>query len=606
MKKFFLAIMASLMTVGATAHVITITLNDGTEKVLTSSQLKSIDIDGQKVTAVAWDGSEIEGIVGTEARAISMTDKAKIVEIIDRHLDFTYENIPLGNRDVKCINYVYPSVDPRGEAITLSGTILIPNNIYDGEAQSDGILWYNHYTIANKNEAPGKGTFSLETVLLGNLLKPNYIVVESDFYGFGVTERYPQAYLYGQANAKASVDALYAAREILDDMGIDGGKYLFNLGYSSGGFDSMATQKEVDNNHRGNIKIDKTYSGGGPCDLSVVYRDYVEVDAIKYLCAVPLMIVAFNESGQMGLDYNEVFQSPLADHVNDWILSKDYDTWTINGFIGEGTLVSQMLQPEYCDLEGEKAKSMMQLFDSMSNTTDWEPDPEDNFYLIHSRDDDYVTFGAARSMTDYLVSKGFEKSIIPGRTNFQTNLVVKKLGHILTMLVYCVQVAADIKAWPLIHATAESEAAYDALAKAELPVTQTLDYFNELGLNANDVIYVVQQFLAKIQEGGGEIPAIDPTVVFNGLLEKLGVTPQELLEMSDDSGLDLQKMLMDIAVWLKTHPGSLPGESEEGEGGETPEQIIRRVAAKDAPVNPVKAYEQQLMEYYRLTGVFEK
>lgn len=58
---------------------------------------------------------------------------------------------------------------------------------------------------------------------MANPLNLNYIVVESDFYGFGATERFPQAYVQGTINGKASLDCLLAARRILDERGFDYG-----------------------------------------------------------------------------------------------------------------------------------------------------------------------------------------------------------------------------------------------------------------------------------------------------------------------------------------------------------------------------------------------
>ena len=593
MKKIILSLVATFMAVSAFAHIVTITLSDGTERVITTSQLKSINVDGKKITAVDYYGNIIEGLNNISASTIVMDDKARITEIISKKISFEYSGITLGSRDCKLVNYVYPSVDPSGNPISLSGVIIIPDNIYDGTAESDGILLYNHYTLADKKEAPTNGVFSCEAVLLGNLLKPNYIMVESDFYGFGATERFPQAYLYGQTNAKASVDGYYAALELLEQMHIDKGKYLFNLGYSSGGFDVMATQKEVDNNHRGVIKIDKTYSGGGPCDLPVVYRSYVNIDSIKYLCAVPLMITSYNESAKLGLDYSTVFQSPLADNIYDWVIDMNYDTWTINGKIGEGTLVSEMLQPPYCDLESNEAKQFLDMFAAFSNNTDWEPDPDDKFFLLHSRDDEYVTFEAARAMADYLTSKGFEKSIVPGRTNFQTNLVLKKLGHIYAMVVWLVQTSAEIKAWPIIHATPETEEAFYNLVSQEMSVTQILDFFNSMGINANDVIYVVSQLMG---EGDGQ-GSFDINVLYD-LLARLGITPEELNEMCNDSGVNLQQAIFQLVVWLQTHPGSLPNDGDA-------ELAIRRIASQEGEPNIIRAYEQQLMDTYRQAGLIE-
>ena len=47
-------------------------------------------------------------------------------------------------------NIEYPSTDPFGQPITMSGSILIPENIWKGEAASEGIILYNHYTIFNR------------------------------------------------------------------------------------------------------------------------------------------------------------------------------------------------------------------------------------------------------------------------------------------------------------------------------------------------------------------------------------------------------------------------------------------------------------------------
>lgn len=598
MKKIILSLVATFIAVSAMAHVLTITLSDGTVKVITTSELKSINIDGQKITAVAYDGSIIEGLANIEVQSIEMDDKAHITDIISKTISFDYSGITLGKRDIKMVNYVYPSVDPMGDPITLSATILIPDEIYDGTKPSDGILLYNHYTLCDKNEAPTLGTFSCEAVLLGSFLKPNYIMVESDFYGFGATERFPQAYLYGQTNAKASIDAYNAALDILEELQIEKGKYLFNLGYSSAGYDALAVLKEVDTNHHDIIKFDKTFSGGGPYDLPVVYTDYIEKDSILYLCAVPLMISSFNESAKLGLDYSTIFQSPLAENIYDWVIDMNYDSWTINGKIGAGTLVSEMLQPVYCDMESEESKQFMELFKAQNLSTAWEPDPESKIFLLHSRDDDYVTFGAARSITDFLTSKGFQKSIVPGRTNLETNLVLKKLGHIYAMIVWLAQTSAEIKAWPVIFATPESEAAFYEIVNRNLSIGEILDFFNAMGLNANDVIYVLEQYLNKEGESSGDILKDD----IYAMLAYLGISPEEFSEMADDSGIDIHLAYAQLKAWLKTHPGVLTSN-----GGGDAEAVMRRISAEeDGEPNLIRAYKQQLMDSYRQSGVLEK
>ena len=293
MKKILFFLLTAACTVALQAKVVTFTLDNGEKRYFSSSQLGSIDVNENQSTVTTWDGEIIDELTNC-VRNVQINDDPVIYEEKDMTWKFSYDKVAVSElnlditltdydafkRDVRVLRYLYPSVDPSGDPVTLSGIIVIPKNILDGDAQSDGILLFNHFTIANYREAPSEDYNYLEAMFIANPLAINYIIVESDFYGFGTSVRFPQAYLYGQTNAKASLDGLAAAKVLLEDMEINYGKYLFNVGYSSGGFDALAVQKEVDNNHRGEIKIDKTFAGGSPSDLTTVYKDYVNTDAI--------------------------------------------------------------------------------------------------------------------------------------------------------------------------------------------------------------------------------------------------------------------------------------------------------------------------------------
>lgn len=591
MKKILFFLLTAACTVALQAKVVTFTLDNGEKRYFSSSQLGSIDINENQSTVTTWDGEVIDELTNC-VRNVQINDDPVIYEEKDMTWRFSYDKVAVSElnlditltdydafkRDVRVLRYLYPSVDPTGDPVTLSGIIVIPKNILDGDAQSDGILLFNHFTIANYREAPSEDYNYLEAMFIANPLAINYIIVESDFYGFGTSVRFPQAYLYGQTNAKASLDGLAAAKVLLENMGINYGKYLFNVGYSSGGFDALAVQKEVDNNHRGEIKIDKTFAGGSPSDLTTVYKDYVNTDAITYLVSVPLMLVSYNESGSMGLDYDDVFKPLIADHIDEWILSKEYSTQPINDMIGREHTVSDMLQPAYTDINSPESQYVIERMDAMSLATDWNVDPNDNIFLFHSRDDDYVTFQSARSFADFLTANGFEKSIIPGRTNLHTNLVVKKMGHLTATLVYLVQSVASLKAWPLIHATPETEAAYQALVSAELDIVGILDTFKQLGID-------VRKLVPLLEEQG--IPLNKDLIPL--YLQQLGIDANELNEMCEDSGIDLMETLEALITYLKT-------EDPEQNHAEMLQAPLRIQDIKD----PVKRYEMEFKQWLKL------
>ena len=53
-------------------------------------------------------------------------------------------------------NFEYPSTDPYGEPVTLSGTITIGDEVRSTQ-HARGLLLYNHYTVYRADQCPSKG-----------------------------------------------------------------------------------------------------------------------------------------------------------------------------------------------------------------------------------------------------------------------------------------------------------------------------------------------------------------------------------------------------------------------------------------------------------------
>ena len=228
----------------------------------------------------------------------------KIVAERDTTINFELLNLKLGTRDVHHILYEYPSKDPQGNTVTISGVVQIPKNIYDGTDPCDGVLLYNHFTHSTRKETPSEAGETIANGLLASPLKPNYILVMSDYVGFGSSADRPQAYLCGDVNARNSLDGLVAARQLMSDHHIPQGKYLFNLGYSQGGAESMFVSKLRDMEYKQKgITFNKTFAGGGPLDLEKLYSETIRVQHTNYPVGVVLTIVALNENYHLGLDY---------------------------------------------------------------------------------------------------------------------------------------------------------------------------------------------------------------------------------------------------------------------------------------------------------------
>ena len=615
MKKLMLALLMLVGCMNTEAKVVKISFADGTVKVYTTSQLSAIDFnDDGTIVVTTYDG---EQIASTDAvmDILEMNDEPTIVEMFRDSLRFDVDadgvslDLPT-DRYIRKINYVYPSEDPWGEPIMLSGTMLIPNELWDGKKACEGIMMVHHYTKFNRNEAPTLSNGQLENILLANPLYPNYIIVESDFYGFGVTERFPQAFLQGLINARASLDGLLAARTLLDEAGFDYGPLCFNVGYSSAGYDALAAQKLRDMEYADRISFDKTFSGGGPSDVREAYRQYVLIDSTAYNAVPLLLMVTTNEIQRLGIDYSEVFQPYISHRIDELILSKNYSSWPVCDSIGREKKIHEILMPNYCDLSSEESMLMQDYFKKFSMTTDdgWQPDPSQRIYLFHSRSDDYVPIQSARPMVKFLKKKGLKPSIIPGKTNFQTNFLVTGMGHLSATLIYYVQTLAAIKAWPMMYKDNKLNPLYQAIVSKEVDIVGTMRQLDAMGFDCKTFINYAMEaiFSSSGSEEESSIDLIEIMMAINTALGKMNLEMEDVLEMSEDSGIDLMGFLFDLIIYLNEDSDSDEAAADNGvEVRENREaKVAQRIQAlKASSKTPRDYYEEELTEWLKANGI---
>lgn len=437
-------------TLLASAKIVKLTLADGTVRAFASSQLSSIEIDEEGMMVLTGYDGEVIDSLDADLSTLEVTDEPIVYESVGRDMTFADENL-LTTRKVYSLNMLYPSVDPDGNPITLSGAIHIPEEILLLQESSKGVMLVSHSTISNKNECPTKGFLKVESMMLAYYTKPQYIVVESDFYGFGATERFPQAYLFGLTNAQATVDALEAARKLLPEYGLSTSGRLFNIGYSSGCYDAVGMLRLVEEKYADRIKIDHTMVGAGPMNILLMYNKMAKEDSTDYAVAMPMVVVSYNESAHLELDYNKVFQPMLASKLDDWILSKKYSTMELCDSIGTHHL-SEIFMPDF--LAGSDGhQQMINLMDKNSMVKGWKPSTDNRIFYYHGTNDEIVQQECGKSFVDFLKDCGFtQKSFgtILSTPDLDANLLttyVPILGHIKGAAVYARQVQKIVSEW---------------------------------------------------------------------------------------------------------------------------------------------------------------
>lgn len=487
----------------------------------------------------------------------------------------------LSSRSVRRIIYEYPSKDADGKPATISGVMMIPSNIIDG-TPCDGIMLFNRATLGSPEDCPSAGNQELINGLIVNPLQPNYILVMSDFIGYGSSSQYPMFYHSGDVNARNSLDGLLAARQILTDENLPQGKYLFNLGFSQGGSETLYVAKLRDMEYKDKgVTFTKTFAGGGPTDYVVAYREYVKKDWCEDCKDVVMMLISTVKNCHMDIAWKDLFKEPLASGVEEFIKTKEKSTLGDYGVTIRDSL-HNLLQPAYMDVDTPQAKAMMAQLEKINLMNGWEPDSTQKYFIEHSRHDNYVPIQSVRALIPWMREKGFTPSIVPGKTNLQTNTLVFKLDHSLSAIVWLIQTVAAIQFWPVLYYEGEQNRYYHDIV-GDLNLLKVIKTLESWGID-----------LKKVVNDGGfarrRINAFDLIPNINEILSKVDLTTNDLEEMCEDSGIT-QADLISAFLYLKAGIGA-----REHEPGTTLEETV------EAPLYLLRYYEQQLANWFLLAG----
>lgn len=497
--------------------------------------------------------------------------------------------IALDSRKVRHYVYEYTSKDADGKPAIISGVIMIPSDVVDGSTPCDGIMLYNRATLSSPADAPSTGRTELLNGLIANPLRPNYILVMSDFIGYGSSSGYPMFYHSGDVNARNSLDGLLAARQLLQDKHIPMGKYLFNLGFSQGGSESLYVAKLRDMEYKDKgVTFDKTFAGGGPTDYVIAYKEYVKKDYCDDRKDVILMMVSAVENLHLNINYSDIFKEPLASHCKELVERKEKAVFNEIGIDMEGKL-SDIIQPAYMNLESDEAKFFMSALENINLMNGWKPDLTQKYFIEHSRHDNYVPIQCVRAVIPWMTEKGFKPSLVPGKTNLQTNTLVIKADHTISSIVWLIQTMAAIQFWPVLYYEGEQNRFYHNAVK-DLDIMKVLTTLEKWGIDVRKLLKT-NTVARNRSQWVGVILSMIPSV--KNALEKVDLTPEDLSEMLDDAGITDDDVIRVAAYLLNINIQTSSNRAPS---------IASVYEDASAPLYLLRMYEQILADWFKRGG----
>lgn len=241
-----------------------------------------------------------------------------------------------------------------GEKKIASGLVIIPSVPGDYP-----VLSFQNGTNTLHANAPTADPDYQPYQLLQVTASTGYVVVISDYLGFGASDDMTHPYLHKESTVRTLVDMLYAVGEFDDDVAKDitvtGDYYL--MGYSQGGWATLALLEALEKDYSSDFTVRAAACGAGPYDMSY-FNDYV-LGLTEYPMPVFLCYIAnaYSEYGIYSNSLADLFNDPYAGRIPglyDGLHSSEQIngqlTVSISGLFRAEYIAGHASAPEYQDV----------------------------------------------------------------------------------------------------------------------------------------------------------------------------------------------------------------------------------------------------------------
>ena len=340
------------------------------------------------------------------------------------------------------MNYVfnYPSIDPFGNPCTLSGTITVDKTLAEKGKPYNGILLYNHFTIYATTQAPSRGAVEFPT----GAAFTNFIVVAPDYYGFGITEKEPQAYCISRANGRASLDAYLAAKRLIEDLQVKKGNDFVIAGYSEGGQTTMAVLREISERHP-EIKVKRAFAGDGPYDINSMY-DAITQGYTEMPSTVCNVLYAYNHFCRLGYDIHDYLKDPVAKNFDEWFLSKQNKRRALDEELIKTKKTSDICTDAVLNTNSTLSRRFKEAFSADALTSGWTPRKDFDVMLFHDTKDDVVPVENFYAMSKFLKDKGIKTEEFVGEYSSETTKEAGISNHEVSALTFFLRIIEWMRA----------------------------------------------------------------------------------------------------------------------------------------------------------------
>jgi pimeloyl-ACP methyl ester carboxylesterase len=283
----------------------------------------------------------------------------------------------LARYPIRVYRLTYATKGLDGQTITASGALLVPVG-----APAVPLLSYQHGTIrpADEDRAPSYYSSSSEVYSVVSVLaSTGYAVSAPDYIGYGASKALPHPYEHGATLASASLDMLRAAREFCARENVTVNQKNFLLGYSEGGYATMALHKLMEEQTGAALAVTASAPGAGAYHKTA-FATYIlsATQPLNFLSTYVWVLDTYNRAYDLNRPFTYYYNQPWAGQLQ------------ANPFSSVPEQAAQLFTAPFRQAVLNRTDAPLAAAFRANDLHDWRPRAP--LALFHGTADDYVPF----------------------------------------------------------------------------------------------------------------------------------------------------------------------------------------------------------------------
>ena len=305
--------------------------------------------------------------------------------------------------------------------VQVSGVVVTPTNTTLTCAAP--IVEWSHGTQMEADKVASR--LVGRNTLIGIILAANgLLTVMPDYLGLGDSDSSViiHPYMHAFSQGHTCVNALRAARELADTLGVNLNGQLFLSGYSQGGFATVATHKLIEEQFSSEFQITASVPMSGAYDFKETQVDFITSDSVystpSYLPYIMLGYHSvFDSLAQIIPDVTQMFKSPYDTLIPPLFYSKDNSRSYIDGFCAP--VPKHMIKDSLWNDFINDSLHPVRMALAESHLLDWTPQAP--IKLFYCNGDEQVTYLNSERAYDSWIARGAQQVFKEDFGNFSHN-----------------------------------------------------------------------------------------------------------------------------------------------------------------------------------------